>query len=193
MKLINPKKLLLKEVLMIKKSLSFLENSYIQNFDKLCKLSLQAIKKGNKIIFFGNGGSAADSQHLAAELVVKYKKKRKAISAIALTTDTSILTSISNDFNYKYIFSRQIEAIGKKGDIAIAITTSGNSQNLIEAVKIAKRMKIHCFCINGSKKGKISKFVKDQIVIPSTVTSQIQVLQILIGQVMCEYLESKIR
>ena len=93
---------------MIKKSLSFLENSYIQNFDKLCKLSLQAIKKGNKIIFFGNGGSAADSQHLAAELVVKYKKKRKAISAIALTTDTSILTSISNDFNYKYIFSRQI-------------------------------------------------------------------------------------
>ena len=191
MKLINPKKLLLKEVSILEETLSSLENSSLKNFDKLCELSLQAIKKGNKIIFFGNGGSASDAQHLAAELVVKYKKKRKPIPAISLSTDTSIITSIGNDFNFKLIFSRQIEAIGKKGDIVLAITTSGNSQNLIEAIKVANRKGLKTFCFSGNNGGKIKRYAQHSIIFPSKITSIIQVLEILAGQVLCEYLELK--
>lgn len=110
-----------------------------KNFYFLCNESIKGITKGKKIIFFGNGGSAADAQHLATELTVRFKKKRSALPAIALTTDTSALTAIGNDLGFKYIFSRQLEAIGNKGDICIAITTTGNSQNLIEAIKIAKK------------------------------------------------------
>ncbi len=127
---------------------------------------------------------------MAAELVCKYKKIRKAIPAISLTTDTSVLTSIGNDINFKFIFSRQIEAIGNKGDIAIAITTSGNSLNLIEAIKAAKKKKILTFCFSGNKGGKLKKFVDYPILIPSKITSQIQVAEILIGQIFCEYLEN---
>tara|TARA_Y100001970_G_C14233877_1_gene860587 strand:+ start:210 stop:785 length:576 start_codon:yes stop_codon:yes gene_type:complete len=162
----------------------------LKEYKILCNESLKAIKRGNKIIFFGNGGSASDSQHLAAELVCKYKKIRKAIPAISLSTDSSVLTSIGNDKNFKFIFSRQIEAIGKKGDIAIAITTSGNSVNLIEAIKVAKKKKILTFCFSGNKGGKLKKFVDYPILIPSKTTSQIQVVEILIGQTFCEFLEN---
>ena len=131
-----------------------------KNFYILCKESIKAITKGKKIIFFGNGGSAADAQHLATELTVRFKKKRRALPAIALTTDTSALTAIGNDFGFKYIFSRQIEAIGNKGDICIAITTSGNSQNLIEAIKVANKKKLKTFCFSGNNGGKIIKYIK---------------------------------
>ena len=141
---------------------------------------MRAVKNGKKIIFFGNGGSASDAQHLAAELVCKYKKKRKAIAGISLSTDTSIITSIGNDLDFKYIFSRQIEAIGNAGDIAIAITTSGNSRNLIEAVKAAHKKKITTYCFSGNNGGSIKKYVKFPILIPSKITSQIQVAEILI-------------
>ena len=120
-------------------SLIKLEN--IQNFNKLVKLSLQRIKKKNKILLYGNGGSAADAQHIATELTVRFKKNRRAIPAVSLSTDTSALTAIGNDFSFEKIFSRQIEAIGMPGDVAIAITTSGNSKNLIEAAKMAKQKK----------------------------------------------------
>ena len=156
----------------------------------MCKKSLSSIKRGNKLIFFGNGGSASDAQHLAAELVCKYKKTRKAIPAISLATDTSILTSIGNDIDFKFIFSRQIEAIGKKGDVAIAITTSGNSKNLIEGIKLAKKKKILTFCFSGNNGGKLKKYVDYPILIPSKITSQIQVAEILVGQIFCEFLEN---
>ena len=117
-----------------------------KNFSLLCRKSLNAIKKGKKIIFFGNGGSAADSQHLAAELTVKFKKKRNAIAAISLTTDTSAITAIGNDFKFEKIFSRQIEALGNSNDICVALTTSGNSKNLIEAVKSANKKGLITFC-----------------------------------------------
>ena len=162
----------------------------LKNFELLCLSSLDKLKKGKKIIFIGNGGSASDAQHLAAELVCKYKKKRKALAAIALTTDTSILTSIGNDLNFKYIFSRQIEAIGNKGDVLIAITTSGNSLNLIEAVKSANKKKLLTFCFSGNNGGKIKSFVNYPILIPSKITSQIRVAEILIGQSFCEFLEN---
>ena len=189
MKKQKPFKLLSREIKNISTLLNNLQNKNIKNFDTLCLHALRAVKKGKKIIFFGNGGSASDAQHLAAELVCKYKKKRKAIAGISLSTDTSIITSIGNDIDFKYIFSRQIEAIGNQGDIAIAITTSGNSKNLIEAVKSANKKKITTFCFSGNNGGKVKKYVKFPVLIPSKVTSQIQVAEILIGQTFCEFLE----
>lgn len=165
------------------------QKSYF-NFVKLCKEGIKALKNGKKIIFFGNGGSAADCQHLAAELVGKYKKKRKALGAIALTTDTSILTSIGNDYNFSEIFSRQIEAIGKRGDIAIAITTSGNSKNLIAATKVANKKGLITFCFSGNKGGILKKSSNYSIIIPSNITSITQVAEIALGQIFCEIIEN---
>jgi len=161
-------------------------------FKKLCIDSLKSIKKRNKIIFFGNGGSAADAQHLSTELTVRYKKNRKAIPAISLATDTSALTAIGNDFDFKYIFSRQIEAIANKGDLCLAITTSGNSQNIIEACKIAKKMGVRFFAFSGNNGGKLKKFTKNIVLIPSKTTSIIQVIEIFLGQILCNFLEDSI-
>ena len=185
----TPLNLLQKEIKDIEFLLLKTKSSNLKNFNKLCLKSLFAIKNKKKIIFFGNGGSASDAQHLAAELVVKYRRKRKALPAISLSTDSSVITSVANDFDFKYIFSRQIEAIGNKGDIAIAITTSGNSNNLVEGIKMANKKKLITFCFSGNEGGKIKKFAKYPILIPSKITSQIQVIEILIGQVFCEYLE----
>ena len=161
----------------------------LKNFIKLCKTSVKAIKNGNKIFFYGNGGSASDAQHLATELKVKYKKKRRALPGIALSTDSSSITAIGNDYNFKYIFSRQIESLGKKGDIAISLTTSGNSKNLIEAAKISKKLKIKTFCFSGNNGGLIKKYVDNTIVIPSKTTSVIQVCELFLGQLYCGILE----
>jgi len=165
------------------------QKSYF-NFVKLCKETIKALKNGKKIIFFGNGGSAADCQHLAAELVGKYKKKRKALEAIALTTDTSILTSVGNDYNFSEIFSRQVEAIGKRGDIAIAITTSGNSKNLIAATKVANKKGLITFCFSGNNGGTLKKSSNYSIIIPSNITSITQVAEIALGQIFCEIIEN---
>ena len=131
------------------------------NFSKLYEYSINALKN-KKNNFYGNGGSASDSQHLATELVVRYKKNRRAIPAIALTADNSAITAISNDFNFKFIFSRQIEALGHRGDIAIALTTSGNSQNLIEAASYVKKG-IITFCFSGNKGGNLKNLPDIQL------------------------------
>jgi D-sedoheptulose 7-phosphate isomerase len=189
----SPKNLLFSEIERIENTLRDIKKKYIKNFDRLCFESLKTVKTKNKIIFYGNGGSASDAQHLAAELVVRYKKKkRNTISAISIATDTSIITATGNDFDFKYIFSRQIEAIAKKGDLAIAITTSGNSKNLIEAAKTLNKMKIKSFCFSGNEGGRLKKFIKYPIIIPSANTSVIQVVEIMIGQVLCEFLENNI-
>lgn len=159
------------------------------NFEYLCKKSISAINNNHKIIFLGNGGSASDAQHLATELTCKFKKKRRALPAIALTTDTSALTAIGNDYGFKYIFSRQIDAIGNKGDIIIAITTSGNSQNLIEALKTAKHKKIMTFCFSGNNGGKLKKYTQYPIILNSKETDILQVAEIAIGQIYCSILE----
>ena len=159
------------------------------NFEKICLYCINSIKKNNKIIFFGNGGSAADAQHLASELIGRYKLNRKALPAISLATDTSAITAIGNDLNFKYIFSRQIEAMGNKGDIAIALTTSGNSKNLIEAIKIAKKKKLICICFSGNNGGQLSKYTDISIIINSKNTSVIQSAQIVIGHALCEIIE----
>jgi D-sedoheptulose 7-phosphate isomerase len=163
-----------------------------ENFTKLCLASKQKIKKGGKIIFFGNGGSASDSQHLATELTVRYKKDRKSIAAISLATDTSALTAIGNDFGFEKIFSRQIEALGKKNDIFVAISTSGNSKNILEALKFCKKKKFTTFALLGNKGGKAKRYVNYPIIFPEASTSVTQAMHITIGHVFCEYLEKTI-
>lgn len=176
--------------------IELLENIQIKNYQKyirLCDQCLKTINNKKKIIFFGNGGSAADAQHLATELTVRYKKNRRALSAISLSTDTSALTAIGNDFGFKYIFSRQIEAIATKGDICLAITTSGNSLNIIEAVKTCKKKRINFFALSGNNGGKLKKYTKKIVIIPSKITSQIQVCEIFLGQILCNYIEDNFK
>ena len=153
---------------------------------KCCKTS---IENGGKIIFFGNGGSAADAQHLSTELTVKFSKVRDPIPAIALTTDTSTLTAIGNDFGFEKIFSRQIEAIGSLNDTAIAISTSGNSNNIIEGAKSAKSIGMTVASFTGMSGGNLSKFSDINIAIPSNTVSRIQEMHITIGQMLCNALE----
>jgi D-sedoheptulose 7-phosphate isomerase len=169
--------------------LNKLDINKIKNFNLLCTESIKAIKNGKKILFYGNGGSAADSQHLATELKVKYKKKRKALPSIALTNDISSITAIGNDYDFNDIFSRQIESIGCSGDIAIALTTSGNSKNLIRAAKVSKKLKLKTFCFSGNKGGLIKKYTDHNIIIPSNTTSIIQVCELFLGQIYCGILE----
>ena len=164
-------------------------DSYLSSFEKLCKIALKTYKKGKKIIFLGNGGSAADSQHLATELTVRYKINRKAIRAIALTTDTSALTAIGNDFSFEEIFSRQLEAVASKGDLVILISTSGNSKNILNAFKFCKKKKISNFSLLVNNGGKMSKLTKNKIIVPSYSTARIQEFHIFIGHNLCEYLE----
>jgi D-sedoheptulose 7-phosphate isomerase len=160
-----------------------------KNFYKLCLEAKKIIRKGKKILFFGNGGSASDAQHLATELTVRFKKNRKAIAGISLATDTSAITAIGNDFGFKKIFSRQIEAIGNRGDIVLAISTSGMSPNIIEALKICKKLKIKSFAFLGNNGGIAKKYARYPIMFPSGPTSTTQSMQITVGQVFCEYLE----
>lgn len=176
----------------IKLALNDLDQNKLINFNILVKESIKSINSGGKIILFGNGGSASDAQHLATELTVRYKKNRKALPAISLSTDTSALTAIGNDFNFEKIFSRQVEAIGKKEDIIIGISTSGNSKNIINALKISNKMRIKTFCFLGKKGGKAKKYCKYPIIFPFATTSVTQVLQITFGQIFCEILENQL-
>ena len=169
----------------------FLEDNFnsFKNFFDLCTTS---IKKGNKIILFGNGGSAADAQHIATELVVRYKKNRKSIPAISLSTDTSALTAIGNDFSFNKIFSRQIESIGKKGDVAIGITTSGKSLNVLNALNLAKRKKIISVLLtktNYPNKKKVNSITDVVLKMPANETARIQELHILLGHLLCAALD----
>lgn len=159
--------------------------------EQAARMMIGALEKGNKIFFFGNGGSAADSQHLAAELVGKmYVEGRRALPAIALTTDSSNLTALGNDFGFEVVFSRQIEALGKPGDVAIGITTSGQSPNVLAAVKTAKRMDIKTIGFIGRDGGKLKALVDIPIVVPSDSTQRIQESHITIGQILCELVEA---
>ena len=184
--------ILTREFLSVNKTVEVVLKEKITKQNMFYKLVLQAkktIRKKSKIIFLGNGGSAADAQHLATELVVRYKKNRKAIPAIAITTDTSALTAIANDFSFNQIFSRQLEAIASKGDTVIMLTTSGNSSNVLESIKILKKKKISFFIIAGNNGGKASKITKNILLIPSKETSVIQNIHMMYGHVLCEILE----
>lgn len=148
------------------------------------------IAKGGKILIMGNGGSAADSQHIAAEIVGRFKKERKGLPAIALTTDTSILTSVGNDYGYHYIFARQVEALCRPEDLVIGITTSGNSANVVNAIEAANAIGATTVGLTGGTGGKLNALCKYNIVIPSNVTARIQEAHIFVGHSLCEILES---
>ena len=149
-----------------------------------------AIKKGGKILLMGNGGSAADSQHIAAEIVGRFKKERKGMPAIALTTDTSILTSVGNDYGYDYIFARQIEALCRPEDLVIGITTSGNSANVVRAMQAAKDIGAVTVGLTGGTGGKLTAICDFNLIMPSNVTARIQEAHIFVGHCLCEILES---
>ncbi len=192
MKKLNIKKIFEYEINKHISSIDFFLKNNFDDFKKFLDLVIKTLKKGNKIILFGNGGSASDAQHIAAELVVKYKKKRKSIPAISLSTDTSTLTAIGNDFSFNDIFSRQLESIGKPGDIAIGITTSGKSKNVINALKLAKKKKIISVILTKKKYPnkqhlkKISDFI---LGVPADETARIQELHILVGHLMCAVID----
>lgn len=157
--------------------------------DKIAKETVSLLKKGGKAVIFGNGGSASDSQHMAAELVGRFNKEKRPVPAIALTANTSILTAIGNDYGYEYSFSKQIEAIGKKGDIAFAISTSGNAKNVTEAVLVAKKIKIKTVGLSGKGGGQLSKICDISLVVPSDSTARIQEAHITIIHIICALIE----
>jgi D-sedoheptulose 7-phosphate isomerase len=161
-------------------------------FEKLLEVSAASIRAGGKIMFFGNGGSAADAQHLATELTVRYKTDRAPIAAIALTTDTSALTAIGNDFGFEHLFARQVAALGKKGDIAIGISTSGNSKNVIHAFTEAKKTGITTVGFTGKTGGSLSPLCDILLNVPSATTARIQEMHIMLGQMLCGALEIKL-
>ncbi|MGQ9508637.1 MAG: D-sedoheptulose-7-phosphate isomerase [Thermodesulfobacteriota bacterium] len=167
----------------------FIKNS-LQTLIEVIQEIAQCFKFGNKVFFFGNGGSAADAQHLAAEFVNRYLRDRPPLPAIALTSDTSILTSISNDTDFSEVFARQLKALGKEGDIAIGITTSGNSPNILKAFRIAKGMGIKTVALTGRDGGAVKKEADFSLVVPSHRTPQIQETHILIGHIICEMVET---
>jgi len=152
-------------------------------------ICIKALKNQNKIMLCGNGGSAADAQHIAAELSGRFKKERNALAGIALTTDTSALTAIGNDYGFEYIFSRQVEAIGKKGDVLIAISTSGNSKNIINAIKSAKKIGIKVVTLSGKDGGEMKDLGDVNILIPSNDTPRIQEMHIMTGHMICEMID----
>ena len=149
----------------------------------------KAIISDSNIFLCGNGGSAADCQHIAAELIGRFRKNRRPFKAFALTTDSSILTCISNDFNYEQIFSRQLKAMGNKGDLLVSISTSGNSMNIINAINEAKKMKIKTLSLLGGNGGEAHNITNDSIIVPSKNTARIQEIHILIIHIICEFLE----
>lgn len=152
----------------------------------------RVFEAGNKLFFFGNGGSAADAQHLAAEFVNRYIIDRPPLPAIALTTDASILTSISNDVAFDEIFAKQIRALGRAGDMAIGISTSGNSPNVVKAFDVAKEMGLKTVALTGNDGGKLAKIADISLIVTSTSTPRIQETHILIGHILCEMVEHQL-
>ncbi|HXP96937.1 MAG TPA: D-sedoheptulose 7-phosphate isomerase [Telmatospirillum sp.] len=161
-------------------------------FLRLCEICQKSLQDGGKILFFGNGGSAADAQHLATEIVVRYKLNRRALAAIALTTDTSILTATANDYSFEDIFSRQVEALARPGDVAIGISTSGTSPNILKALSAAKTAGAVAAGFTGRDGGAMVGLADPVIVVPSFVTARIQEMHILIGHMLCEAIEASV-
>lgn len=163
----------------------------IESAKVIADICEKSLRSGNKIFFCGNGGSAADSQHLAAELIGKLNYNRPPLSAIALTTDTSILTAIGNDYGFEYIFSRQIEALGKPGDVLIAISTSGNSLNVLKAIDTANDYGMIAIGMTGESGGKMDGICEFHYKAPSNNTQEIQEHHIRIGHLFCGMIESR--
>lgn len=162
----------------------------IPTLSNIAEKIIHAIQKNGTVFWMGNGGSAADTQHMAAELIGRFKRERRAIASIALTTDTSILTSVGNDYGFNYIFSRQLEGLCKPNDVVIGLSTSGNSQNIIEGVQVAKKIGAYTLSFTGDTGGKLKAMTDDCICVPSDITARIQEAHSLMGHILCEIIDN---
>ncbi|MDO8446846.1 MAG: D-sedoheptulose 7-phosphate isomerase [Deltaproteobacteria bacterium] len=171
--------------------LSFVKKN-LKTIISVVELIVEAFHEGNKVMLFGNGGSAADAQHIAAEFVNRFMIERPPLPAMALTTDTSVITSIGNDYNYDQVFLKQIKALGKEGDIAWGISTSGNSPNVLKALKEAKKMGLKTIGMTGKDGGKMAKMVDYLLNVESDVTARIQETHITLSHVICELVDIKL-
>ena len=177
---------LIKESIRVK---NILLESQVDAISGLARMMLSTIKADNKIIIFGNGGSAADSMHIAAELVGRFRKERIALPAIALTANICTLTALANDYSFECIFERQIEALGRRGDMALGISTSGKSKNVIRGISKASKMKMKTAVLTGKTRGELSRIADISVRVPSTSTPRIQEAHITIGHIVCEIIE----
>lgn len=164
-------------------------SSLVDSIQEAANLAITTLQNGGKILICGNGGSAADSQHIAAELTGRYKRERKGLSAIALTTDTSALTAIGNDYGYDFVFSRQFEALAKKGDLLWGISTSGNSINVLNAMRSAKEMECKILGFSGKDGGEMKKWCDLLLLSPSDDTPRIQEMHLLMAHIICDLIE----
>lgn len=181
---------------MIKRGLQIISDNFIKLQQKadiiqaIADTWIEALTRGNKIIFCGNGGSAADSQHLSAELMSRYKLDRNPLPAMSLTTDTSVLTAIGNDYGFDKVFSRPLRGIGNEGDVLVGISTSGNSKNIIDAFMVAKEKGIKTIAFTGSNGGEIIKMADITLNVPSDITNNIQEMHIASGHLICDIVEN---
>ncbi|WP_454802303.1 D-sedoheptulose 7-phosphate isomerase [Mucilaginibacter phyllosphaerae] len=162
----------------------------VSDIETACDMIRETIKNGNKVLLAGNGGSAADAQHIAAELTGRFVKERKPLPGIALTTDTSALTAIANDYGYEHVFSRQLEAFAQPGDLFIGISTSGNSVGILNAFTSAKQAGCKTLGLSGRDGGKMNDMCDVNIVVPAEVTARIQEMHILIGHILCKAVDA---
>jgi D-sedoheptulose 7-phosphate isomerase len=167
-------------------------HTQIDNIMKAARMIITCLKSDGKIILFGNGGSAADAQHIAAEFVGRFQKERRAFAAIALNVNTSIITALSNDYGYEIIFARQIEALARHGDIALGISTSGKAKNVLLGIKKAKEMRLRTICLSGTGGSELAKAADLALLIPSNITARIQEAHITIAHIICELVESEL-
>ncbi len=161
----------------------------IPKIAEMAEICVEALQKGHKILLCGNGGSAADAQHIAAELVGRFHRERRSLPAIALTTDTSILTSVGNDYSYDDVFSRQVEGLGEAGDVLWCITTSGNSENVLRAAHVAKQKQMTVIASLGKDGGKAALLCDAALIVPSDSTARIQEMHILAAHAICEVID----
>jgi D-sedoheptulose 7-phosphate isomerase len=169
-----------KEELLCKKTGEILE---------ITEAVIESLRKGGKIIIFGNGGSASDSQHIAAEFTGKFKKDRKSLKALALTTNTSVITSIANDYGYEFVFSKQLESLAEKNDLVIGISTSGKAKNVNAGIRQAKKMGVKTIALTGGDGGELAKLADFSLTVASSVTARVQEAHIVIGHIICELTE----
>lgn len=167
-------------------------NTMEEKLEAASALAVETLRNGNKILLCGNGGSAADAQHIAAELTGRYKTERRGLPGIALTTDTSALTAIGNDYGYDRVFDRQVEALANKGDLLIGISTSGNSKNIINALKVAREMGCKTLGLSGRDGGAMNDVCDVNLVVPSNNTPRIQEMHILFGHTICQIIDNEL-
>lgn len=167
-------------------------NPLIPQIQEVADLIVRCLRDGGKVLWMGNGGSAADSQHLAAELVGRYTRERRGLPSIALTTDTSVLTAVGNDYGFDAIFVRQVEALCVSKDVLIGISTSGNSPNILEGIKAARALGAHTVGLAGNDGGRLAAIVDICLTVPASETARIQEAQILLGHIICDWVESEL-